>query len=154
MVEAFADDERDPPEPVGGHGRLNGLHDRLESALGDRGHEATGAPALGDQRVRVGQGQGERLLHDHVLALAEGSQGDLRVGARRGADRNGVDILAGEELLEVRGPGHAPALAGGACSLGRGALHGDEDRAFDGRDRLDVLGRDRPGPDEREADNP
>ena len=84
--------------------------------------------------------------------MTQGGERDIRVVAGGCRDRDGVDVVAGQQLVEVGGPGDPPPLAGRPGMLGRGARDGDQTGAVDGTHRLDVLGRDAAAADEAEAD--
>ena len=85
-----------PIRPVGDHAPGQGdgrdpavgepdhrLHDPRAGRLGRRGH-----------RLGLGDGVGQRLLAQHVLAGGERRDGDLGVGVAGGADVDEVDVVA------------------------------------------------------------
>ena len=78
---------------------LAGQRDRGHPAVGEADHraDAAGPGALGGRGhgARLGDGVGERLLAQHVLARLERRDGDLGVGVTRGADVDEVDVVDG-----------------------------------------------------------
>ena len=89
-------------------------------------------PGGGDQLVGLGDGQGQRLLDDHVLAGLQGGHRLRVVEERRGGDVDHVQVVAAEELAEVvdvldpepggRGQRRGPVGAGHADELDPGHL--------------------------------
>ena len=112
IVHALDNDEGDPAERAGVDGLLERLDGRLEATLRDRGDPAALAMALLDHPIRIGDRQGDGLLHDDVLAVTEGREG--HVGMKAGRRRHGddIDVVATEERVLIRRPRHAPALTG------------------------------------------
>ena len=82
--------------------QLPGQRDRRHPAVGeaDHGAYAVGARLVGGggHRLRLGDGVGQRLLAQHVLAGLEGRDGDLGVGVAGRADVDEVDVVAGDDL--------------------------------------------------------
>ena len=96
----------------------NGLQDHRQQARhvpdeerepcrGGRVHEGA---ALGD-------GQADRLLDEDVSAGGNGSEPDGDVGAMGRGDHNGIDIVAGEHVVEISERRHSqvPCGIGGLC---------------------------------------
>ena len=79
---------RDPPVVEADHG----LHALRPGSPGGESH------GLG-----LGQGVGQRLLQEHVLARLKGRDGDLGVQKARGADVHDLDVVAGKDRAPVRG---------------------------------------------------
>ncbi len=62
---------------------------------------AVRAARRGDDRLGVGHGLGHRLLHEAVLARREHALRERGVGRHRRRERDGVDRVVGEHLVEV-----------------------------------------------------
>ena len=65
-------------------------HERPPALLGRR-----------ENRLPVLDGEGDRLLEQHVLSGGERSLGDLAVHGRRQADVDGVDLRVGEDSVQI-----------------------------------------------------
>ena len=109
QVDADRVDEQDVSEGTLGD-ELADLEHRRGVAVGVVGHQ--------DQPVRPGGLDhldavvvvvGQRLLDQHVLAGLQGRQRDGLVRARRGRDGHGVDVVAGQHLLQRVGDVHVLA---------------------------------------------
>ena len=90
--------QRDRRHPAVGEAD-HGAHAARRGALGGRGH-----------RLGLGDGVGQRLLAQHVLAGLERGDGDLGVGVARRADVDEVDVVARDHRAPV-GLGRLPSPA-------------------------------------------
>ena len=95
-----------------------GERGRRNAAVGESDHreDAAGRGALGGggHDLGLGDGVGERLLAEHVLAGLEGGDRDLGVRVAGGHDVDDVDVVAGDRLAPVGGGLRpAPLLGGG-----------------------------------------
>ena len=61
----------------------------------------------GDGPLGVGDGLGERLLDEAVLAGGQHALGQRRVGRHRGGEHDGIDALVREHVVERRGASRA-----------------------------------------------
>ena len=110
----------------------------------DHGQDAAGLRLAGGRGhgFGLGQGVGQRLLHEDVFARGERGDGDLGVHKAGGADVDDVDVVAGDDRPPVRG-GFRPAVPG--CGVGNpGSVPPDDDPLFEGRD-VEVAGHIAPG---------
>ncbi len=101
-----------------------------------------GAPGRRRHGLGLGQGVGQRLFDEDVLAGGQGGDGDFRVHEARRADVDDLDVVAGDHLAPVRG-GLGPAVLRGR--LGDPVrVASDQDAPFEGRD-VEVAGNVAPG---------
>ena len=63
-------------------------------------HHASSVAGLA-HAMRIGEGQGQRLLAEHVLAGPGGNQGLVAMQLVGGRDVDGVDVLAEQRLESV-----------------------------------------------------
>ena len=111
----------------------------------ERDHELhAGLLAGGDGAIRVVEVDGERLLTEHVLAGLRRLRDLVGVDERWRADVDGIDIIAREQLVVVRSPGHITSHVGGV--LGELRVHvehgGDVGLLFEAHPATDVVGAD------------
>ena len=91
------------------------LRDRLEEGRGVAAHVADHhlcarlVAGAGD-RLGVGQGQGDRLLDEDVLAVPQGGDGGVGVVLVAGQDQDGVEVGAADQgaVVGVAGVGGRP----------------------------------------------
>ena len=104
----------DPHAPVGQRAeRAGGQH----VVHGERGavveprerddERDAGRVRRGDDLLRLGDRRGEHLLAEDVLAGGGGAHDDVAVRGRLGGDGDGVDVVAGEQRVEIVRVGHA-----------------------------------------------
>ena len=75
-------------------------------------HQHLARPPLGvDDALGVGDGLGQRLLHEAVLAGLEDAHGLLGVAGHRGGQHDGVEVGVGEQILEAIGEPRPAELA-------------------------------------------
>jgi hypothetical protein len=82
--------------------------ERLESGMeaqhvAGHGHQAGPGSRIHDA-PRIGDGQGDRLLHQHVLAGLQHGNGLVGMILRRQGQHHAVDFRIGENLLDGHGP--------------------------------------------------
>ena len=86
-----------------------GQRDGRDAAVGEADHRhgrraAAARSAAVGHRLGLGDGVGERLLAEHVLARVERGDRDLGVGVARRADVDQVDVVAGRAAGASRSP--------------------------------------------------
>src|SRR6185437_9387925 len=97
------DGRRDGAQVPVAHGLLDLLGGAVEPVLGDDGDGLPGALLGVDDAVGGGEGDVDRLLDDDVLPGIEGRHGAVGVHAAGRADGDGVDVVAPQHGVEVRG---------------------------------------------------
>ena len=117
---------RDGSEHTGVDDFLYALMRRGEAQVVD-GHDLDARfLSCGDRCVRLFGGAGERLFDHAVFARFDGTDDvfTVELGFRGNAD--GIDVIAGEKLIQVGGEFDAEVIGGGLSALGVGVPDCDE----------------------------
>ena len=93
---------RDPAERSGLHDLPDGDGRAVVQAGQGDGQRDAGAVAGRDDLLALGDGRGQQLLGEDVFAGRRGPHHDVAVHVGAGGDHHGVDVVAGEERVEIR----------------------------------------------------